>query len=579
MKNKLVLLLFLACLAGNAIAQTVVTGGAVQGNWTKANSPYIIQNAIMVANSTTLTIDPGVRVEFQGHYKFLVMGQLKAVGTPADTIVFTAANASTGWFGIRFENTPSSNDTTRISYCKIEYGKANGTNPLDCGGAFYFDHFSKTKISNSLISHCFATMNGGAISCGYSSPVITNNKILSNSVMYGNGGGIYCENLSSPIITGNVITLNTASGNGGGIANGSDCNSFIANNMISSNTVSGIGGNGGGGIINVANTATITGNTIIYNSVPNTTGGGITDVVSGVNPVGGIISNNVIANNNALSGGGLYCYGDALLVINNVISNNSATNLGGGMMCENGCQAPITNNTIVNNTAANGGGMAFRVNASPTIKNCIIWGNTETADGPQVFLDDESSDPDFKYCDIMNGISAIGVNANVFYLGNYNNNINNNPFFVSPAAGSGTGYSAWANAWSLQASSPCIDNGDPVGPYSATDVVGNQRVVGSQIDIGAFESSIINVIRNENKNETASVFPNPLSSHAVVLLNGYQPGCTLGVVDLLGREVETKGIDGKQLIIEKGTKQSGIYFITINDSQGQLLFRKKIVIL
>ena len=574
MRYTLLLLSFII-FSINFFAQTIIPGGLVRGQWKKANSPYLVQNAIMIANDSTLTIEPGVKVEFQGQYKFLVLGKLLAVGTVQDSIIFTTANHSTGWLGIRFENTTSNNDTTRLSYCKVEYGKADGVAPNDCGGGIYFDHFSKAVISNTSVFNCYADINGGGIYCGYSSPVILNNKIMYNSVLHGNGGGICCENYSDVTIIGNTISGNTARGNGGGIGNFQNWNSLIANNSVSYNSISSSGG--GGGIINVANSTTITGNTIFNNSASNGTGGGIYDGGLGAWS-GAVITSNFISNNIAMTGGGFYCNGDALPVINNVIANNTAFSSGGGIACENNCQALITNNTITNNAAPNGGGMFFTVMSSPTIKNCIIWGNTETADGPQVFLDDESSDPNFYYCDIMNGPLAIGVNSNVFYLGNYSNNISNNPFFVSPAAGSGTGYNALLNDWNLQVSSPCINIGDPVGPYPATDILGNTRIVGTRIDIGAFESSVIDGLRNENKNELISVFPNPFNSQATILLNENRAGCTLGIIDVLGREIEKSNISEKQLVIDKGTKQPGIYFINVNDSQGQLLFRKKIII-
>ncbi len=56
--------------------------------------------------------------EGNGHYKFNVQGRLWAIGTQQDSIRFTAENTETGWYGIRFESTPITNDTSRIVICR-----------------------------------------------------------------------------------------------------------------------------------------------------------------------------------------------------------------------------------------------------------------------------------------------------------------------------------------------------------------------------------------------------------------------------------------------------------------------------
>lgn len=138
----------LFCVLGSisGYGQTTVPGGVVSGTWTKANSPYLVQAAIMVADGTTLTIEPGVKIEFQGSFKLLVLGNVIAAGAVNDTITFTAADTSKGWLGVRFENTASTNDTSRFMFCKFQYGKALYTPPLDKGGAFYLENFSKVVI-------------------------------------------------------------------------------------------------------------------------------------------------------------------------------------------------------------------------------------------------------------------------------------------------------------------------------------------------------------------------------------------------------------------------------------------------
>src|SRR3990172_5123585 len=142
MKKPLLFLIVCIFTFNFSFSQTSLPGGNVYGTWTLAGSPYQIQGAIQIPNDSTLTIQPGVTVDFQGHYKFLVQGRLLAIGTVTDTIIFAATNTTNGWWGIRFDNTPATNDTSKIIYCKLQYGIATGTSSDDqSGGAFYFNGF------------------------------------------------------------------------------------------------------------------------------------------------------------------------------------------------------------------------------------------------------------------------------------------------------------------------------------------------------------------------------------------------------------------------------------------------------
>ena len=63
MKTKLIFLFALFC--GIVNAQTNVSGGIFSNTtWTKANSPYIVTDTVVVFPGVTLTIQPGVIVKF-----------------------------------------------------------------------------------------------------------------------------------------------------------------------------------------------------------------------------------------------------------------------------------------------------------------------------------------------------------------------------------------------------------------------------------------------------------------------------------------------------------------------------------
>ena len=151
MKKLILVTGIISCFSVRVAIATVVPGGLVSGTWTLSGSPYNVNGSIQIPNDSTLTIEAGVTVNFPGSCKLNVLGRLIAIGTITDTITFTTSDLTNGWKGIRFDNTAATNDTSKIIYCKLQYAKATGSSPDNCGGALYFNNFSKAIISNSSI--------------------------------------------------------------------------------------------------------------------------------------------------------------------------------------------------------------------------------------------------------------------------------------------------------------------------------------------------------------------------------------------------------------------------------------------
>ena len=114
----------------------VQVSGDVWGEWTPNNNPYEVVGELRVPPESTLIINPGCYLDFKGHYKFIVdsIATLRAIGTEVDSIYFTAEDTAAGWHGIRFIY---ADGNSRISYCRLEYGRAIGGWPDDLGGAIY----------------------------------------------------------------------------------------------------------------------------------------------------------------------------------------------------------------------------------------------------------------------------------------------------------------------------------------------------------------------------------------------------------------------------------------------------------
>jgi hypothetical protein len=194
-----------------------------------------------------------------------------------------------------------------------------------------------TRIDGFTIRNGDSSAGGGGIYCSNASPVIANNVISHNSAFY-YGGGIGCD-FSSATITNNIITGNLAAVSGAGI----ECDGaapLIANNRISGNHLSSasLSLHLGAGIY-CDSDATIVNNSLI---------GNYGDGLYGADAVGGgifcsagstpLIINNTLLANYALSGGGIFCVSNQVVLANNLIAFNSSGIVGSnGMVLANNC--------------------------------------------------------------------------------------------------------------------------------------------------------------------------------------------------------------------------------------------------
>jgi len=280
----LVIPLLFPCLA---VAQTNVSGDQ-SGTWTSANSPYYVTGDVTIPTGLTLNIEPGVEVNFQGYYKFYVLGNLQAIGTEDTMVIFTTDTPSIGWGGLRVD----SNDIIQLEYCRIEHGFATGEYPDMHGGAMallssnatvrnciFADNETDTNgmggavyainTTNTSFSDCIFIRNncygeGGAIKfTGDSNTQITNCKFIQNYCNYG-GGAVSLYGVFGTTIRGSVFADNyTMYSNGGAIQVLGFANTlYIANCTITGNTA--VTGDGGGVSLSYSEAYFV--NTIVYDN-------------------------------------------------------------------------------------------------------------------------------------------------------------------------------------------------------------------------------------------------------------------------------------------------------------------------
>jgi len=230
----------------NISAQTQIGEGNVSGTWTKASSPYLVNGNIKIDTTETLTIEPGVEIIVSDNSAFHVFGQILAVGTESDSIIFTAADKNIGWDGLRFFDTDSTLlDSSRISYASFSYGKAStGTDKERAGGVMSIEASSKLVISNSSFynntSYGGETYGGGAIYIEKCSPIITNSIFKNNKSKNFDGGAILLF-YSSTKISYSKFNNNIANENGGAIMSLHSAPQILNSEFIE-NTAGGYGG-------------------------------------------------------------------------------------------------------------------------------------------------------------------------------------------------------------------------------------------------------------------------------------------------------------------------------------------------
>lgn len=273
-------------------------------------------------------------------------------------------------------------------------------------------------------------------------------------------------------------------------------------------------------------------------------------------------------------------------IMNNIFTENYTFITGSPIYCTYS-YPKIINNTIVANAVLNDDvffnkGVIHTFQAKPLVMNNIIWDNSGyfLEDNPLLFCKYFYT----KFNDI-----------NCDHIGE--GNINSDPLFDS------------FYMYSLSANSPCIDAGTDEIPFDIElpqfDFLGNDRIVGNQVDMGALEwqntevSYELEVVNCELTN-----FPNPFNPSTIITFNltaKDAKGAKVEIYNLKGQKVKTLpvilssrfigSIEGSNQkitqstnhqIVWDGTNQtyqpvsSGIYLAKIK-VENQILTRKMIL--
>ncbi len=535
MKTLFLFSVLLLLICSNVFSQTNVPDSTnISGNWTLANSPYIIQGRAIVPNGQTLTIEPGVEVRLKSSASvspswfdysagnvgvIRVVGNIIANGTTDDPIVFTR-NDNGFWGTILIDENASGGSS--FSNCVIEYAKESRNVP---------------GISTPV------SFNGG-ISV-YKSDISIHRNIFKNN----NINGLYIKEVTNSF----DFSENTFHDNG---TNGSVIEQSVVNainNTFYSNSISATG----------QVSAIRSSNSTVY-------------------LVGNLIYDNDDWGIYAINGGDHY-------IINNTIFGNSE-----GIRVENGANTYIYNSIIQDNTlnfaTSNVGGANIEMQYSLTNDNTLPANITNVANN-LLGSDAQFTNPGSSDFSLQSGSPAIdagnpsttGLNIpQTDILGNVR--IDNGVIDIgsiefqhpitdftvttssSPTAGGSTnGGGTYASGSNVTVTAT------PNQGYSFVNWTENGTVVSSSPDYSFTLSSDRNLVANfeltvsidEEKNEekTISTYPNP----------------TDGIVNIIARnlsKVEVYTFSGKfifsteQSVVDIRTQPAGIYLLKIKSSSG-----------
>jgi parallel beta-helix repeat protein len=460
-------------------------------------------------------MEPGTVVTFttndwNGTLGYLhVLGKLQAVGTPADSIVFTRTETDGYWGLIHFDQA----DTTSImQYCSVSYAsRINLGSSLY--GAVYFDSCGGTVdkctirkndyYGINVRNHSRATITDSRISDnGWSgiyarqgSVVTATGNIINDNDDYGiymrsaatgfiqnntihrsRSHGIYLIEGANPHIIGNDIAQNSDSG-----IDLDQCNIVIEDNQITDN-LDGIYSSGAFGLVIRNNTiadninraitldsdalAVVSGNTISGSNTgisvgedgtPSFFDNEISNCEMGINSYRATSIITSCRIHDCTTGIYFNTWEDGSAICN-LITNNDI----GVYLYHHSC-SQLVNNTITANTT---GVRAF--NSGPQVINCIVSGNTMG----NFDISGDTTNSQILYS--LTGDSTLPEG----FSDNGNNLVNIDPQL------------SLSGDFTLLPTSPCIDAGKPDMSFfdlPETDLNGLPRIWNGRIDMGVYE--------------------------------------------------------------------------------------------
>ncbi len=433
-------------------------GGSGAGMYNNNSNPTLA--AVTFSNNSAVYIGGGIsnynssptltNVTFSGNSAQDGSGMYNENSGPTLTNVTFSSNSGRGMY----------NGNSGPTLTNVTFSNNSGGGMVNYG--------SSPTLTNVIFSGNTASFWGGGMLNFYSSPTLTNVTFSGNSAS-SYGGGMYNDN-SSPVLT-NV----TFSGNSGhGMFNGYNSNPALTEVTFSNNS--------GSGMYNWSNSSPILTN-VTFSGNSALLGGGMFNYESSPTLTNVTFSGNsafFISDLGGGTGGGMYNWSNSSPTLTNVTFSGNSALYGGGM--SNYYSSPVlTNVTFSGNSAfiisdlgtdygGKGGGMYNGYNSSPQIRDSILWGDSVSVAGVEIYND--TSSPSLADSVVAGGCPSGATCANILTTDPQLVPLGNNGGFTQTIA--------------LGMGSSAIDTGNDA-TCASTDQRGVTRPQGAHCDMGAYE--------------------------------------------------------------------------------------------
>jgi hypothetical protein len=482
-------------VCANLFASSLVVSSDIATNtsW-NTDTVFVNKAGFTVLSGTRLTIAPGTVVKFRNGLRFItVQGSITAAGTETDSIRFSEENSQLAWQGIRFLQRTQ-------------------------GGAGYDSSYLKFCVLEG--SQCFFTdslymKRGCAVYCGPGNYLELSNSSLRKNMGY-HGGSVYVDSGAIAVISNCSFENNTTDFYGGGaiMSSGNGTKKLRVLKCRFSNNYT----RTGGAVYIGKGTEAGFDNCVFYR-----------DTTLSINPGLG-----------DLKGGAMAIFGPADVTLRNCIIFHCRSYEKGGGIYSSDASIKVINCTLAKNSSKYGGGIYFARDSAPStplIVNTIDGGNGKIpgvkmprdSAGCGFFLD-SSVTPIFRYCHLYDTVYDFKIKR---YAGEF---IGSNYYITD---------FAWqtvprmpdtiAVGYTPDKNDSAIDGGTPdttgLG-LPELDVLGQKRINGGAVDIGAIEFHGQAVVA---RNRSAWIGKNPLMDIAsgetgIFSLDGRRLGCFTGPI-------------------------------------------------
>ena len=588
MKKELNLLLIFVLIFFDTFAQTPVSGGIYSNTtWNISESPYIVIDDVVVFNGVTLTIEPGVVIQFNDEKKLTIRGHLNAVGNESDTIMFTSSseNPTIGiWDGVEVEL--FNGGSALFDYCEFQYANyavdigwfGSGPGPVSISHSkFIYNERGTYGYANFTlyISDCLFENNNHAISSAYT--YVENSKLVNN--VYGSYliGEISFHNC---ILCGHDIAMEVG---GGPIEN---C--LIFNNNI--------------GIRSYGTLSNVDSNTIVYNDIGleisfelgvfNTICHNFSYNVKNLNSFNVDISNNCWCSiDSAEIANTIYDgYDDASLGIMSFVPflNCDSTAIPSSIFAN--CNIAVSSDTIClgeevifTASSENGGDnplFEWFLNGELVGSNNSVFLYSAFEDGDEVFCILTSSEN----CLINNPATSNTITLTVNSLLEVNiialpNDTVCTTEIVTLDAGIENATYYWSTGDTTQQLSVTNTSGPSGGLQSYWVIVSDTNNCQSTDSIDIYFDPCLNLQKNYN-NIDLDVFPNPTTGEILIDIKGKITFAYISITDLSGNLIRKEIISSNNNYLYKidlSSEKTGIYLISLKTIDGTVILIDKII--